>query len=216
MSSVIVRYLGIQDYPGCLQRMQAFNAGRKADTADEIWLLQHPPVFTLGLNGKSEHVLDAGDIPLVQTDRGGQVTYHGPGQLLAYLLLDVRRNRLGIRQMVSRLEQAVIELLAREQVSAHARKEAPGVYVGEAKIAALGLRVKGGGTYHGLSLNVNMDLAPFQRINPCGYPGLAVMNMADLGLAYTVDQVSELLLDNLCRQFEIEKISKVYESETDS
>lgn len=196
--------------------MQAFNAGRKADTADEIWLLQHPPVFTLGLNGKSEHVLDAGDIPLVQTDRGGQVTYHGPGQLLAYLLLDVRRNRLGIRQMVSRLEQAVIELLAREQVSAHARKEAPGVYVGEAKIAALGLRVKGGGTYHGLSLNVNMDLAPFQRINPCGYPGLAVMNMADLGLAYTVDQVSELLLDNLCRQFEIEKISKVYESETDS
>lgn len=211
MSSVIVRYLGMQDYQDTLQRMQAFNAGRQADTADEIWLLQHPPVFTLGLNGKAEHVLDAGDIPLVQTDRGGQVTYHGPGQLIAYVLLDVRRNRLGIRQMVSRLEQAVIDLLARNKVSAYARKDAPGVYVNEAKIAALGLRVKSGGTYHGLSLNVNMDLTPFRRINPCGYPGLAVLNMADLGLGYTVDQVSELLLDCLCQQFEIEKISKIYE-----
>lgn len=216
MSSVIVRYLGMQDYQASLQRMQAFNAARGPDSADEIWLLQHPPVFTLGLNGKREHVLDAGDIPLVQTDRGGQVTYHGPGQLIAYVLLDVRRSQLGIRQIVNRLEQAVIDLLAGQQISAHARKEAPGVYVGEAKIAALGLRVKGGGTYHGLSLNVNMDLAPFRRINPCGYPGMAVLNMADLGLGYTVDQVSDMLLDSLCRQFHIEKINKVYESETDS
>lgn len=213
---VIVRYLGLQDYPDVLQRMQAFNAARGAETSDEIWLLQHPPVFTLGLNAKPEHVLDAGDIPLIQADRGGQVTYHGPGQLIAYLLMDVRRNKLGIRQMVSRLEQAVIDLLAGQGVEAHAKKHAPGVYVGEAKIAALGLRVKQGGTYHGLSLNVDMDLSPFERINPCGYPGLSVIDMAQLGLGYTVDQVSEQLLAALCHQFEINDISKVYESEATS
>ena len=214
--SVIVRYLGMQDYQSSWQRMQAFNAARDAASDDEIWLLQHPPVFTLGLNGKRDHVLDAGTIPVIESDRGGQVTYHGPGQLIAYLLFDVRRNKLGIRQIVSRMEQAVIDLLAEQGVQAHARSQAPGVYVGESKIASLGLRVKRGGTYHGLSLNVDMDVTPFQRINPCGYPGLQVLNMVDLGLSYTVDQVAEQLLQALCRQFEIHEVSKVYESETHS
>ena len=209
--TVIVRHLGMQDYQETWQRMQAFNAGRQSDTSDEIWLLQHPPVYTLGLNGKEEHVLDAGDIPLVKTDRGGQVTYHGPGQLIAYLLFDVRRNQLGIRQMVTKLEQAVIDLLADAGVEAYAKKEAPGVYVAESKIAALGLRVKQGGTYHGLSLNVDMDLAPFKNINPCGYPGLSVVNMSDLGLGYTIRQVSELLLKQLCMQFDIQQIREVHE-----
>ena len=212
--SVIVRYLGTQDYLSVWQRMQAFNAARDASSADEIWLLQHPPVFTLGLNGKREHILDAGNIPVIETDRGGQVTYHGPGQLIAYVLLDVRRNKLGIRQMVTALEQAVIEVLAADGVQASAKKQAPGVYVNEHKIASLGLRVKQGGTYHGLSLNVDMDLSPFQRINPCGYPGLQLLNMADLGLRYTVEQVAERLLQALCQQFEIENISKVYEAES--
>ena len=178
--SVIIRHLGMQDYQSAWERMQAFNAARDSSTADEIWLLQHPPVFTLGLNGKPEHVLDAGDIPVIETDRGGQVTYHGPGQLIAYFLFDVRRHKLGIRQMVTNLEQAVIQLLSDHQINAYAKKEAPGVYVDEKKIAALGLRVKKGGTYHGLSLNVNMDLSPFNRINPCGYPGLRVTQIADL------------------------------------
>lgn len=214
--TVIVRYLGVQDYESVWRAMQAFNAERDADTVDEIWLLQHPPVFTLGLNGKPHHVLDAGHIPLVQTDRGGQVTYHGPGQLIAYVLMDVRRGKRGVREVVSRLEQSVIDLLEAEGIEAHAKRQAPGVYVGDAKIAALGLRVRQGGTYHGLSLNVNMDLLPFQRINPCGYPGLQVINMCDLGLGYNVDQVSDLLLQRLCQQFELDEISKVYESETNS
>ena len=214
--AVIVRYLGIQDYLPVWQQMQAFNAAREANTDDEIWLLEHRPVFTLGLNGDPEHILDAGRIPVVETDRGGQVTYHGPGQLIAYLLFDVRRNKLGVRQIVSGMEQAVIDLLAQHGVQAHAKKHAPGVYVGESKIASLGLRVKRGGTYHGLSLNVDMDVTPFQRINPCGYPGLQLLNMSDLGLGYTVDQIGEQLLNTLCRQFEIQNISKVYESETHS
>jgi lipoyl(octanoyl) transferase len=196
--------------------MQDFNSTRQPQTEDEIWLLQHPPVFTLGLNGKHEHVLDAGEIPLVECDRGGQVTYHGPGQLIAYLLVDVKRNKLGVRQMVTAMEQAVIDLLQEDGISAYAKKQAPGVYVDEAKIAALGLRVKRGGSYHGLSLNVNMDLAPFQQINPCGYPGLKTVNMCDLGPGYNIDQVADRLLAHLCRQFAIDKISKVYESEVNN
>lgn len=209
--TVMVRHLGMQPYLDVWQRMQAFNAGRDSSSADEIWLLQHPPVFTLGLNGKPEHVLDAGDIPLVQADRGGQVTYHGPGQLIAYLMFDVRRHQLGVRQMVSGLEQSVVDLLADDNIEAYANPKAPGVYVDGAKIAALGLRVKSGGTYHGLSLNVDMDLSPFQRINPCGYPGLQVINLRDLGLGYTVPQTAERLLDKLCNRFHIQDIQNSHE-----
>jgi lipoyl(octanoyl) transferase len=204
---VIVRDLGVCDYAEIFQRMQAFNQTRQADTADEIWLLQHYPVFTLGLNGKSEHVLDAGDIPLIQTDRGGQVTYHGPGQLIVYILFDVRRNALGIRDIVTRLEQSVIDYLATENIVAVTRKAAPGVYVNAQKIAALGLRVKRGSCYHGLSLNVDMDLAPFSQINPCGYAGLEVTSLQQLGLQYSVQQVAPILLKNIQQQFGIEQVS---------
>jgi len=161
--------------------MRAFTDGRTQDTPDELWLLQHAPVFRLGQAGRAEHLLDPGDIPVIQTDRGGQVTYHGPGQLVAYLLVDLRRVGLGVKGLVHLLEGAVIGLLAGYGIEAEARADAPGVYVAEAKIASLGLRVRRGCSYHGLSLNVDMDLTPFLRINPCGYPGLAVTQLADLG-----------------------------------
>jgi lipoyl(octanoyl) transferase len=204
---VTVRYFGVCDYADIFQRMQSFNQSRNAETADEIWLLQHWPVFTLGLNGKAEHVLDAGDIPVIKTDRGGQVTYHGPGQLIIYTLFDVRRNQLGIRDMVTRLEQSVIDFLASQNIEAIARKDAPGVYVQDKKIAALGLRIKSGGSYHGLSLNVDMDLSPFSRINPCGYAGLEVTSLQQLGLSYSVDDVAMELLKNLQQRFGIERVS---------
>lgn len=176
-----IRQLGLADYAVTLARMQAFTAGRTPDTADEIWLLEHPPVFTLGLSGNTAHVLDAGAIPVIPADRGGQVTYHGPGQLVAYVLMDLRRAQLGIRELVTALEDAVIAVLAGYGINAASRREAPGVYVGGAKIASLGLRIRGGCSYHGLALNVAMDLEPFSRINPCGYRGLAVTQVADLG-----------------------------------
>jgi lipoyl(octanoyl) transferase len=169
----IVRQLGLRDYETVWREMQHFTDTRNADTADEIWLLEHPPVFTLGLNGKPEHILDPGDIPIVKCDRGGQVTYHGPGQLIAYLLLDLRRHELGVKALVSKLEQTVIDLLAEHQIPGQRREGAPGIYVNDAKIAALGLRIRKGCSYHGLSLNVDMDLEPFSRINPCGFEGLA-------------------------------------------
>lgn len=205
-SPVMVRHLGVCDYADIFQRMQTFNQARHADTADEIWLLQHFPVFTLGLNGKPEHVLDAGNIPLIKTDRGGQVTYHGPGQLIVYILFDVRRNQLGIRDMVTKLEQSVIDFLAAEKIESMARKDAPGVYVQGKKIAALGLRVKRGGCYHGLSLNVNMDLSPFSRINPCGYAGLEVTSLQQLGLGYSVNEVAPVILKYVQQQFGIERV----------
>ena len=206
-SPVVVRYWGLCDYADIFQRMQTFNQTRQPDTADEIWLLQHHPVFTLGLNGKAEHVLDAGNIPLIKTDRGGQVTYHGPGQLIVYILFDVRRNVLGIRDIVTRLEHSVIHYLASENIVAVARKDAPGVYVQGQKIAALGLRVKSGSCYHGLSLNVNMDLTPFTRINPCGYAGMEVTSLQRLGLQTSVEQVAWALLKNIQYQFGIEQVS---------
>jgi lipoyl(octanoyl) transferase len=161
--------------------MQSFTETRDADARDEIWLLEHPPVFTLGLNGSPAHVLAPGDIPVIHIDRGGQVTYHGPGQLVVYPLIDLRRARLGIRELVCALEQSVIATLAGYGVSASTRQGAPGVYVGERKIASIGLRVRRGCTYHGLAFNVAMDLEPFSRINPCGYAGLQVTQVADLG-----------------------------------
>ncbi|MBL8258523.1 MAG: lipoyl(octanoyl) transferase LipB, partial [Candidatus Competibacteraceae bacterium] len=167
---LVLRRLGLCDYRSAFEAMRAFTDRRDAETPDELWWLEHPPVFTQGMAGKAEHVLAPGDIPVVQTDRGGQVTYHGPGQLVVYCLLDVRRLGLGARALVTALEQSVIELLADRGVLARARPDAPGVYVADAKVASLGLRIRQGRSYHGLSLNVAMDLEPFGRINPCGYP----------------------------------------------
>ena len=173
--------------------MQDFTATRGADTADEIWLLQHPPVFTLGLAGKREHILQITDIPIIPIDRGGQVTYHGPGQVVAYLLLDLKRRGYGVREMVARMEQAVIDLLADYGIAACRRERAPGVYVAEKKIAALGLRIKHGMSYHGLALNVDMDLSPFTHINPCGYAGLEATQLKDMGVEPGLEQVSSQL-----------------------
>jgi lipoyl(octanoyl) transferase len=173
------RELGLVDYEPTWQAMQRFTNERDAATADEVWLLQHPPVFTQGQAGKPEHLLLPGDIPVVQVDRGGQVTYHGPGQLVVYLLLDVRRSGFGVRELVNRIERSLIDLLASYGVTASAKPDAPGVYVDGAKIASLGLRIRNGRSFHGLALNVDMDLAPFRRINPCGYAGMAMTQLAD-------------------------------------
>ena len=195
-----VRELGLCDYAQTLAAMQAFTDGRDAATADELWLLQHPPVFTLGLNGKREHLLDPGAIPVLAVDRGGQVTYHGPGQLIVYCLLDVRRAGLGVRQLVSLLEQALIDLAAGYGVDAGRRDGAPGVYVAGRKLASLGLRVRRGCSYHGLSLNVAMDLTPFHRINPCGYAGLEMTQLHDLGVPARLPEVQTDLLRILERR----------------
>ena len=178
----IIRQLGLQDYESVWRGMQQFTVERNAETADEIWITEHSAVYTLGLNGKRDHVLQVDNIPLVETDRGGQVTYHGPGQLVVYILADLRRLAMGPRQVVTLLENAMIETLRQYGINAEARLDAPGVYVAGKKIGSLGLRIKRGCTYHGLSLNNAMDLAPFRNINPCGYPGLDVTQLADLGV----------------------------------
>ena len=180
MAALRVRELGRLPYQPAWQAMQRFTNERGPDTPDEIWLLEHEPVFTQGQAGKAEHLLMPGDIPVVQADRGGQVTYHGPGQLIAYLLLDVRRSGLGVRELVSRMEASLVALLAEYGIAAHAKPDAPGVYVGAAKIASLGLRIRHGRSFHGLALNVDMDLEPFGRINPCGYAGMAMTQLQDL------------------------------------
>lgn len=182
MSQVLgIRELGLLDYERTWLAMQRFTDERKLvpDTQDEVWLVQHPPVFTQGQAGKAEHLLLPGGIPVVKSDRGGQVTYHGPGQLVAYLMLDVRRLGYGVRELVTRMEQCLIDLLASYGVSAAAKADAPGVYVDGAKIASLGLRIRNGCSFHGLALNVDMDLEPFRRINPCGYAGLAMTQLRD-------------------------------------
>ena len=190
----IVRRLGRVDYEPTWRAMQSFTAERGPDTPDELWLLEHPPVFTLGQAGKREHILTDLGIPVIAIDRGGQVTYHGPGQVVVYVLLDLRRRGYGVKELVRRLEQAVIDLLAGFGVVAERRAGAPGVYVNEAKIAALGLRIKNGCSYHGLVLNVAMDLTPFSAINPCGYEGLAVTQTSDLGIALPSAEMGERLL----------------------
>lgn len=195
---VRIRQLGRQDYLPVWQAMQTFTAERNADTPSEIWVVEHNPVFTQGQAGKPEHVLNPGDIPIVQSDRGGQVTYHGPGQLVIYLLLSLREIGLGVRALVSAMENAVIHVLSDHGISAVARSDAPGVYVGDAKIAALGLRVKRGCSYHGLSFNVDMDLSPFQRINPCGYAGMSVTSTRELGIADTQAQLADQVISTFC------------------
>ena len=198
--SVIVRELGLQPYDQVWRYMQTFTDQRTASTPDEMWSLQHPPVYTLGKNGKTEHILDPGDIPVIKTDRGGQVTYHGPGQLVVYTLLDLSRMKMGVRALVTRIENSVIELLAEFDVHANARRDAPGVYVEDRKIAALGLRVRKGCSYHGLAFNVRMDLGPYSRINPCGYQGLEVTQLSDLANVPDLGEVEARLLSHLQRQ----------------
>lgn len=197
------RELGQVSYEPTWQSMQRFTNERDANTADEIWLLQHPPVFTQGQAGKAEHLLFPGDIPVVQVDRGGQVTYHGPGQLVAYLLLDVRRSGIGVRELVSRIERSLIDTLASYGVIANAKPDAPGVYVDGAKIASLGLRIRNGRSFHGLALNVDMDLQPFQRINPCGYAGMAMTQLADLVAGpVEISEVSARLREQLVKHLD--------------
>lgn len=192
-------WLGRQAYGPTMARQQAFTAARQPDTTDQIWWLEHDPVFTQGQAGRAEHVLAPGDIPVVQSDRGGQVTYHGPGQLVGYLLLDVRRRGLGVRQLVTGIETAIIAALASWGIDAAARRDAPGVYVQGNKIASLGLRVRRGCSYHGLALNVDMDLEPFARINPCGMAGLAVAQLATLGGPTELAVVRRVLEQELAR-----------------
>ena len=181
--------------------MQRFTDVRNDDTPDEVWVVEHDPVFTLGQAGKAEHVLMPGDIPVLHVDRGGQVTYHGPGQIVVYPLLDIKRLKVGVREYVCRIEQAVIDTLLEWNIVAARRDGAPGVYVGGAKVAALGIRVRRGCTFHGLAFNIAMDLEPFRRINPCGYAGLEVTSVLDLGGPSGIDAVRPVLLDELARQF---------------
>ena len=196
------RLLGRVKYLPTWRAMQEFTQSRDESTPDEIWLVEHPPVFTLGLAGKREHVLNAGAIAVIPVDRGGQVTYHGPGQIVAYLLLDLRRRGYGVRDLVQRLESSVIQLLADYAVAAERKAGAPGVYVNGAKIAALGLRIRRGACYHGLALNVDMDLEPFSRINPCGFPGLTVTQTKDLGIRDSIGEISDRLLKHLSQVIE--------------
>jgi lipoyl(octanoyl) transferase len=201
-SPLTVQRLGLVEYASAYDAMRAFTAQRDADTPDALWLLEHPPVYTLGQAGRPEHLLRDNGIPVLRVDRGGQITYHGPGQVVAYALLDLRRRELTVKRFVCQLEQAVIDLLAAHDVEGARRVGAPGVYVAGAKVAALGLRVRGGCTYHGLALNVAMDLAPFRDIDPCGYAGLAVTRLADLGIALTPDAAATALAQRLAAQLE--------------
>ena len=199
---LVVKRLGRVDYEPTFQAMQEFTAKRTTETADELWIVEHPPIYTLGQAGKPEHILRDVGIPLVQIDRGGQVTYHGPGQVVIYLLLDLPRLKIKVRELVTAIEQAVIDLLAGYGVTAERRDGAPGVYVGDAKIAALGLRIRNGCSYHGVSLNVDMDLSPFAAINPCGYAGLQVIQTKDLNIPLTAHEAGEHLSHHLLRQLE--------------
>lgn len=198
--SLVVKNLGEELYTETWQAMKKFTDSREAHAPDEIWFVQHPPVFTLGQAGKVEHLLTPGDIPVVHSDRGGQVTYHGPGQLVCYLLIDVRRRKLGVRDLVTAIEQSIVQLIKAYGVVSESKREAPGVYVNGRKLAALGLRIRKGCSYHGLSLNVDMDLKPFSNINPCGFEGLEVIDMKRLGIDRSMTEVMEALTDILIRQ----------------
>lgn len=201
---ISVRHLGEVDYDETWQKMRDFTDNRQKDTPDELWFLQHPAVYTLGKNGKPEHVLNSAEIPVINSDRGGQVTYHGPGQIVVYTLLDLGRLNIGVRALVTGLEQVIIELLNDYGITANARREAPGVYVNDAKIAALGLRVRKGCSFHGLALNVAMDLEPFSRINPCGYEGLEVTQIKNFISDIKLESVTDDLQQRLIEQFSYE------------
>jgi len=202
MSTPVFKDLGLADYQSVWDAMRTFTDQRDANTADEIWLVEHPPVFTLGMNANPDHVLSPGDIPVVQIDRGGQVTYHGPGQLVVYPLLALKRYKLGVRDLICALETAVIDLLARDGIEARGRREAPGVYVAGEKIASIGLRIRRGCSYHGMAINVAMETEPFQRINPCGFTDLKITQTSALGGAKDVTSLKQdiqpYLLEQLC------------------
>lgn len=193
----VIKNLGLVEYQSTWDEMKTFTAQRGAETHDEIWLLQHPPTYTQGQAGLPEHLLNAHDIPVVKIDRGGQITYHGPGQIVAYLLLDLRRWKINVRELVRLMEQAVVDVLAEHGIAALGREDAPGVYVGDAKIAALGLKIRHGCCYHGLSLNVDMDLTPFSYINPCGYQGLRVTQMKDFGVITPIPEIEKQLAQRI-------------------
>ena len=200
MSNLIVRQLGRQEYMPIWHAMQEFTDVRDEQSADEIWLVEHHPVFTQGQAGKEEHLLMPGDIPVVKVDRGGQVTYHGPGQQMLYVLFNLRRLKIGVRELVTWLEESIIDCLKEYGVEAYAKKDAPGVYVNEAKVASLGLRVRRGCSFHGLALNVDMDLSPFLRINPCGYAGLQMVQCKDLGGPQSVESAGQGLVQQLIKR----------------
>ncbi|MCX9158546.1 lipoyl(octanoyl) transferase LipB [Niveibacterium sp. 24ML] len=194
--------LGLVEYEPTWHAMQQFTRARTRETADELWLVEHPPVFTLGLAGKPEHLLRETGIPLVKIDRGGQITYHGPGQAVAYLLIDLARREIKVRELVSLIEQAILDLLRGYNIDAHLREGAPGVYVADAKIAALGLKIANGCSYHGLSLNADMDLTPYSAINPCGYPGLESAQLKDFGVSDSLPVIHQKIADALDARFE--------------
>jgi len=206
MTRLHYRDLGLQDYLPVWHAMRDYTQQRHAESQDELWLLQHPPVFTLGQAGKPEHLLAPGDIPVVATDRGGQVTYHGPGQLIGYLLIDIERRQLSVRAFVERIEQSIIDTLAHYQLEAYSDRSAPGVYIDGVKIASLGLRVRQGFSMHGLSLNVDMDLAPFKRINPCGYPGMQVTQLKALTAVWQWHSLQQHLAQALCDNLAYEQL----------
>ena len=207
--TIVVRHLGRQDYIPLWRSMQQFTDERSANTPDEIWFTEHPPVFTLGLNAKPEHLLAPGDIPVVQIDRGGQVTFHGIGQLMIYPLLDLRRAALGVRTLVTALEQSVVDLVAEFEIEAAARPAAPGVYVNDDKLASVGLRIRRGCSFHGMALNVDVDLEPFARINPCGYAGLQMTDLTRLGVGLDLEQAAGRLLPGLLRHLGLDDIEVV-------
>ena len=201
-----VRHLGRQDYETVWHAMQHYTDNRDENSPDELWLVEHPPVFTQGQAGKAEHILNPGDIPVIQVDRGGQVTYHGPGQLVAYPLLDIKRRKVGVRQLVTEIEQSLVDLLQGYNIEAYAKADAPGVYVDERKIASLGLRIRKGCSFHGLALNVDMDLKPFLRINPCGYAGLEMVQCKALGGPQTVIQAGDDLVNTFSKRLNYSQV----------
>ena len=201
--------LGLVPYLPIWQKMQSFTQNRTAETPDQIWFLQHEPVFTQGQNGKPEHLLAPKEIPVVQVDRGGQITYHGPGQLVVYLLIDIKRQNFGIRNLVTTIEESVIQYLASLNIPAQARKDAPGVYIGDMKIASLGLRVKRGCSYHGLAFNIHMDLEPFSRINPCGLTNIKMTQVNDFTNNWDFEQIKQQLLSYYCKYLGYDKIKRL-------
>ncbi|HCH02729.1 MAG TPA: octanoyltransferase [Vibrio sp.] len=209
---VVIRQLGRQDYLPVWQAMHQFTDQRDAQTVDEIWLVEHNPVFTQGQAGKVEHLLNTGDIPVVQSDRGGQVTYHGPGQIVAYFMINLRRKNIGVRELVTNIENIVIATLNEFGITSAARPDAPGVYVEQRKICSLGLRIRKGCTFHGLALNVNMDLSPFLRINPCGYAGMEMIQVKDVNGPNSVASVETVLIEKITRQLEYTQVEVTTES----
>ncbi len=204
---LVVRDLGVLNYLPTWQRMQAFTDTRSNTDADEIWLTEHPAVFTQGQAGKQEHLLAPGNIPVIPVDRGGQVTYHGPGQLMMYTLLNIKRRKLGVRQLVTALEECIVLTLAESDIQAYAKKDAPGVYVDEKKICSVGLRIRRGCSFHGLAFNVNMDLAPFLRINPCGYAGLEMTDSARLNGINSMPQAKKVVVQHFCNLLNIQPLA---------